>query len=122
MGVKLKTDENLPDSAAALLRAAGHDVTTAFAEGLGGVADPRVAGVCRSEARVLVTLDRGLGDIRAYPPADYYGIIIIIILRPHDQAIEAILALVRRLLPLLEAQSVAGALWIVDERRVRIRR
>jgi predicted nuclease of predicted toxin-antitoxin system len=95
VGVKLKTDENLPDSAAALLRAAGHDVTTAFAEGLGGVADPRVAGVCRSEARVLVTLDRGLGDIRAYPPADYYGIII---LRPHDQAI---LALVRRLLPLL---------------------
>lgn len=119
MGVKLKTDENLPDSAAALLRAAGHDVTTALVEGLGGAADPQVAAVCRGEARALVTLDRGLGDIRAYPPVDYHGIVV---LRTHDQEIDTILALVRRLVPLLETQSLAGALWIVDERRVRIRR
>lgn len=119
MGVRLKTDENLPESAAALLRAAGHEVTTALEEGLGGVADPRVAAVCRAEERALVTLDRGLGDIRSYPPADYYGIVV---LRSRDQGLDAILALVRRLLPLLEAQSPAGALWIVDERRVRIRR
>ncbi len=59
-GVKLKTDENLPDSAAALPRAAGHGVTTALEDGLGGVEDPRVAAVCRGEARALVTLDRGL--------------------------------------------------------------
>ena len=119
MGVKLKTDENLPESAAALLRAAGQDVTTVLAEGLGGVADPRVAAVCRGEARALVTLDRGLGDIRAYPPVEYHGTVV---LRPRDQRIDAILALVQRLVPRLETHSVAGALWIVGERRVRIRR
>src|SRR5207249_11071844 len=34
-------DENLPDSAAMLLRTAGHDVTTTLEEKLGGAADPR---------------------------------------------------------------------------------
>ena len=65
MAVKLKTDENLPDSVAMLLRAAGHDVTTVLEEKLGGATDPQVAQVCRSEMRALVTLDRGLGNIRA---------------------------------------------------------
>jgi len=69
-------DENLSGSGAALLRAAGHDVTTVLEQGLGGVTDPRLAAICRTERRALVTLDRGLGDIRAYPPADYHGIIV----------------------------------------------
>jgi predicted nuclease of predicted toxin-antitoxin system len=119
MAVRLKTDENLPNSAAMLLRTAGHDVTTVLEEKLGGVADPQVAEVCRSETRALVTLDRGLGNIRAYPPADYHGIVV---LRPRDQSIDAILNLVQAFVALLETNSLAGALWIVDERRFRIRR
>ena len=66
-----------------------------------------------------MTLDRGLGDIRAYPPADYHGIVV---LRSHDQGIDAVLSLLRRLVPLLGTESLAGALWVVDERRVRVRR
>ena len=119
MAVSLKTDENLPDSAAALLRAAGHNVTTVLEEKMGGAADPRVAHVCRTEQRALVTLDRGLGDIRAYPPAAYHGIVV---LRPQDQSVDAILSLTQRFLGLLDTNSLAGALWIVDERRVRMRR
>ena len=88
-------------------------------EKLGGAADPEVSEVCRSETRALVTLDRGLGNIRAYPPTDYHGIVV---LRPRDQSVDAILALVQTLLALLETNSLAGVLWIVDERRLRIRR
>jgi len=98
---------------------AGHDVTTVLEEELGGVADLHVAQVCRSETRGLVTLDRGLGNIRAYPPADYPGIVV---LRPGNQSVDAILALVQKLVLLLETNSLDGALWIVDERRFRIRR
>ena len=121
MAVKLKTDENLPNSATMLLRAAGHDVTTVLEEKFGGAADPQVAEVCRSETRALVTLDRGLGNIRAYPPADYHGIVV---LRPRDQSVDAILALVKKFVALLEIEttSLTGALWIVGERRFRIRR
>src|SRR5207249_9010690 len=98
MAVKLKTDENLPDSVGMLLRAAGHDVTTVLEEKLGGAGDPQVAQVCRSEMRALVTLDRGLGNIRAYPPTDYHGIVV---LRPHDQSVDAILALIQIFVVLL---------------------
>ena len=119
MAVRLKTDENLPDSVAMLLRSAGHDVTTVLEEKLGGAADPQVAEVSRSETRALVTLDRGLGNIRAYPPTDYHGIVV---LRPRDQSVDAILALVQKLVVLLETNSLVGMLWIVDERRFRIRR
>ena len=119
MAAKFKMDENLPETAAVLLRAAGHDVTTALEEGLGGVADPRVVAVCRTEGRALLTLDRGLGDIRAYPPAEYHGIVV---LRARDQEIDTILALIRRFIALLGTRSLVGTLWIVDERRVRVRR
>jgi predicted nuclease of predicted toxin-antitoxin system len=119
MAVRLKMDENLPHSAAMLLRAAGHDVITVLEQKLGGHADPRVIDVCRTEARALVTLDRGLGNIRAYPPGDHQGIVV---LRPDDQSIDAIVRLMERLIGLLERNFLSGALWIIDERRFRIRR
>jgi predicted nuclease of predicted toxin-antitoxin system len=119
LAAKLKTDENLPKTAADLLRAAGHDVSTVLEQGLRGVTDSRVAAVCRSEGRALLTPDRGLGDIRAYPPADYPGIVV---LRAGGQEIDRIIGLIRRLIALLETQSLGGTLWILDERRARIRR
>lgn len=118
MAFKFKLDENLPASAARFLRETGHDVATAIEEQLGGAADPRVAAMCRSEERALVTLDRGLGNIRAYPPKEYHGIVV---LRVRDQSIDSILARVHQLVTLLDRQSVIGALWILEEDRVRIR-
>jgi hypothetical protein len=67
---------------------------------------------------VCSTLALGLADIRAYPPAESAGILV---LRPRDQRTASIVALLARVLPLLETESLAGALWIVDERRVRVR-
>ncbi len=119
MALRIKTDENLPATAAELLRASGHDVITALEQGLGGVADPGLTAVCQTEERAIVTHDRGLGDIRAYPPADYAGINV---LRPPNQQIDTLLRFVRQVVSPLETQSVAGSLWIVDDRRVRVRR
>lgn len=118
MAIKIKTDENLPDSAAGLLRNAGHDVVTALEEGLGGAPDPELAAACRREGRALVTLDRGFGDIRAFPPTEYPGLVV---LRARDQGIQSILELTRRLITLLETRTLIGALWILDEHRLRIR-
>jgi len=59
-----------------------------------------------------------LADIRAYPPAEYAGFAV---LRLRDQRIASVIEVVRRILPLLAAESLAGRLWIVDERRVRVR-
>lgn len=115
---RFKLDENLPAELADLLRAAGHEVATAREQGLGGEPDTRVAEVCRSERRVLLTLDLDFGDIRSYPPARYAGLIV---LRPARQDKPSVLRVVERILPLLEAEPPAGHLWVVDEQSARIR-
>jgi predicted nuclease of predicted toxin-antitoxin system len=62
--VKFKFDENLPVSSARALTGCGHDVDTVAAEGLTGAAGLEVVAAAAAGARVLITLDRGVGDIR----------------------------------------------------------
>jgi len=67
--VRIKLDENIPTSAAERLRSAGHDVDTVADENLSGAEDTVVLRAATSVERLVVTLDRGFGDIRAYPAA-----------------------------------------------------
>jgi predicted nuclease of predicted toxin-antitoxin system len=83
-----------------------------------GSLDPHVASVCQSEGRALVTLDLDFSDIRAYPPGNYHGIIV---LRPRNQAKPTVLRLLDRLIPLLTTEPLPGNLWIVQETGLRIR-
>ena len=117
--MRFKMDENLPGSAADLLRSSGHDVEDAVAEGFGGAEDPKLLSVCLKEGRAFITLDKGLGDVRSYRPAEYRGIVV---LKARNQRVQSLVALLKRLLSLLDAQQLNGTLWIVDETRVRIRK
>lgn len=116
--MKFKTDENLPVEVAEAMRAAGHDAVSVLEQDLGGWADPSVAEICRSEGRVLVSLDADFADVRAYPPQDYPGILVI---RLKRQDKESILAVVPRVLRMLQLESIECRLWIVTGERVRIR-
>jgi predicted nuclease of predicted toxin-antitoxin system len=117
--VRFKSDENVPVSVVALLRDAGHDVQTVLDERLGGALDAQVVAAATHEQRSFITLDKDFSDIREYPPSHHSGIVV---LRAGDQATARIRTLVTRLLPLLDTDDLAGKLWIVDERRVRVRR
>ncbi|MGE3167084.1 MAG: DUF5615 family PIN-like protein [Planctomycetota bacterium] len=101
-----------------MLRQAAHDALTIRDQQMVGQPDPRVALVCQSEQRVLVTLDLDFSDIRTYPPADYFGIIV---LRPRSQAKPAVLSLIGQLIPLLDSEPLVGSLWIVQDTGLRIR-
>ena len=116
--MKFKIDENLPVEAADLLRGAGHEADTVGEEGLTGEEDETLSERVRLEDRAIVTLDLDFSDIRAYPPQDYFGIII---LRPSRQDKDSLLALVRRFLPLLATEPLAKTIWIVETDRIRIR-
>jgi predicted nuclease of predicted toxin-antitoxin system len=116
--IDFKTDENLPVDVADLIRQRGHSALTVIDQQLSGHADTDVARVCQSEQRALITLDLDFSDIRAYPPENYFGIIV---LRPAMQTIAAILRLSERALMLVGTEPLIGQLWIVDESRVRIR-
>jgi predicted nuclease of predicted toxin-antitoxin system len=116
--LKFKVDENMPAEAAAMLTLAGHDATTVPDQQMGGRPDPDVAAVCRQEDRAVVTLDLDFSDIRAYPPTDYCGIVVLRLARLDKRRV---LVALQRLLPLLDQEPLAGKLWIVDETTVRIR-
>ena len=57
-------------------------------------------------------------DIRAYPPADYPGLVVF---RPTSQARDVILAIGAMLINMLAESSPRGQLWIVEDSRLRIR-
>jgi predicted nuclease of predicted toxin-antitoxin system len=116
--VRFKVDESVPVEAAALLRGAGHEADTVYDERLQGALDQRASEVCRAEGRALVTLDTDFADIRAYPPGEFAGILL---LRPRLPAKRPTLALLTRVLPLLASEPLAGRLWIAEESRIRIR-
>ncbi|MCB8942199.1 MAG: DUF5615 family PIN-like protein [Ardenticatenaceae bacterium] len=116
--MKFKTDENLPVQAAEMLRNAGYDALTILEQDLGGEADSDIAVICQAEGRIIVTLDLDFADIRAYPPADYPGIIV---LRLQSQAKPHVLQVLQQLIKALAFQPVSQQLWIVDERRIRVR-
>jgi hypothetical protein len=95
----------------------GFDALTVIDQELGGKADDIIADFCRVEGRALITLDMGFADIRAYPPADYPGLIVLRLRRADRQHI---LRTVNQLISLLQANELAHKLWIVDEAGVRM--
>jgi predicted nuclease of predicted toxin-antitoxin system len=115
--VKFKLDENLPVSSTAILTSAGHDVDTVTQEGLIGAQDRDVVAAATEAGRILISLDRGLGDIRAYPPGSHG----IVVLRLTDQSAAAATKAVSDLATLANPDSLAGAVTILQRGLLRIR-
>ena len=116
--MKFKIDENLPNEAAKLLQEEEHDTETVYDEALQGRSDSEVAQVLQQEGRILVTLDRGFGNLSEYPPHDFPGFLV---LRPRWQDKDHVLDLLRRVIPVLSQERLQNHLWIVEEARIRIR-
>jgi hypothetical protein len=118
VALRFKLDENVPGEAAASLREAGHDVRTALEQRLGGRPDEDVLSACRDEVRILVTLDRGFGDIRDYPPTGHAGVWV---LRPEVHGIDPLLRMLRQALALAVSEPPEKRLWVIEPGQVRIR-
>jgi predicted nuclease of predicted toxin-antitoxin system len=117
--LRLKLDENVPDSVIAPLGRVGHDVDTARAEGLRGAKDPVVLAGATADGRLLLTLDRGLGDIRAYPPGTHAGVIVI---RLDHQSPRAIRHAVERIGASLDLDNLQGCIAVWRDGELRVRR
>jgi predicted nuclease of predicted toxin-antitoxin system len=115
--MRFKVDENLPPAAAHVIRDHGHDAATLQEEKLSGRRDRVIAQAFRSEGRAFIPLDLDFADIRAYPPSEYAGIIV---LRLHEQVKSRVLAAIRSVLPVLDREQLSGRLWVADEIRIRV--
>ncbi|MGD0069539.1 MAG: DUF5615 family PIN-like protein [Streptosporangiaceae bacterium] len=116
--MKFKLDENLPASSSVILADAGHDVDTVADEELTGAPDQDVVAAATEAGRILISLDRGLGDIRTYPPGSHAGIIV---LRLTDQSAAAANKAISDLVTLTDPASLTGAVAVLQHGLLRIR-
>ncbi|MGH9740810.1 MAG: DUF5615 family PIN-like protein [Candidatus Acidiferrum sp.] len=116
--MKFKVDENLPAEHASLLREAGHEADTVADQYLSGAQDSILSERCQAEDRILLTLDLDFANVQLYPPKSHPGIVVF---RPHAQDKQTLIALLKRLLPVLGRRSPKRELWIVEPDRIRSR-
>lgn len=116
--MRFKVDENLPTEAARDLRAAGHDTESVVDEGLAGSPDPPLMERAKREERVFLTMDKGVADVRRFPPEEYAGIVL---LRPRTSGRAALIAFLRRHLAELLECDLPGHLLVVTDGGIRRR-
>jgi hypothetical protein len=116
--VRFKLDENLPVELLDDLRAAGHEADGLQDEGLIGAPDNMVLDLVRRENRVLLTLDKGIADVRAYPPKAHTGIVLF---RPPAAGRGTTILFVRRHLASLFERELTGRLLVITDRGIRLR-
>lgn len=117
--MKVKTDEDLPPAVTARLREAGHDAVGVLEQRMGGWKDPALWDALQAEGRVLVTSDKGFGDIRAYPPGTHEGILV---LRPDEDGIRPLVELADLVLSRTRLEDLARAVSVATPRGIRTRR
>ena len=115
--MRFKLDENLNESAKAILRNAGHDVMTAVEQELAGSADPALFKVCQAELRCLVTLDLDFANLLDFPPNKSAGIVV---LRHRRPTLAGVSVLVQQLATALKSSDPTGKLWIIEPGHLRI--
>jgi len=116
--VKFKLDENLPVELVTDLRRLGHDADTVAGEGLGGAADPAVVDASSAADRILLTLDKGIANLRSYPILQHGGVVLF---RPDASGRGAVIAFVRERRPRVLEMDLAGRLTVVGPARIRFR-
>lgn len=119
MTVRLKVDENLPGAVADVLNRRGFDAVTVADQGWQGLPDSELWRRIQPEGRWLVTADKEFADVRRYPPGSHAGIML---LRPPREGLEEYLQLVETVVQRVNLDEIAGAVIVVTDRGVRIRR
>jgi len=116
--MKFKLDENLPLEIADVFRDAGHEIDSVHDEGLTGASDEKIVAAVQIEGQILLTMDKGIADIRRFPPSEYPGIVVF---RPSTSGRGEVLRFVREALPDVLSTRLAGRLVIVSARGIRTR-
>ena len=115
--MKIKLDENLGTRGAAILRAAGHRVTTVAEEGLTSATDAELVQVCRLDRKCLVTLDLDFGNPLQFAPSRFFGIAVLRL--PRRATDNDLLEVVHTLAAGLAGNAIEGKLWIVQRGHIR---
>lgn len=86
--------------------------------GLSGSSDAVVFQKAQERSAVLVTTDRGFGDVRTYPPSSHHGMLILKV-SPDPEQVRAVHRTLRTLLD--TEDTFDGTLFIADAHKYRKR-
>jgi predicted nuclease of predicted toxin-antitoxin system len=113
-------DADLPRSTAKVLQRHGHEATDVRDVGLRNADDTTIARCAQGQRLCLLTGDFDFSDIRTYPPADYAGIVVLVI--PPTVTTRYITQLLEMFLQQGEIiAQLPGKLAIVEAGRIRLR-
>jgi hypothetical protein len=117
--MKVKLDENLPESLVATLARLNHDSDNVRSEGLVGRPDSDVWQAAQSTGRFLITQDLDFSGMRKFAPGTHHGLLLMSLRSPGR------LALANRLLNLFQSEDVNG--WakcfvLATDTKVRVHR
>jgi predicted nuclease of predicted toxin-antitoxin system len=116
--MKFKLDENLPLEIADAFQDAGHEIDSVQSEGLTGASDLKILYHVQIENQILLTMDKGIADIRLFPPSQYPGIVLF---RPATSGRGEVLRFVQQALPDLLSTDMTGRLVVISPRGIRSR-
>ncbi len=116
--MKFKVDENLPVEVAERFRELGHDAGTVIEENLAGAPDTEIVAAAAAEARILVTLDKGIANLVRHPPGRHHGVILF---RPGALGRRSVVEFIGDRLPALLDFHLEGKITVVTDRGIRSR-
>ncbi len=117
--MRIKLDENLPESLVSALSALGHSVDTVSGEGLAGRPDSEVWHAAQADRRFLITQDLDFSDLRRFSPGTHHGLLLVRLRLPGRQALRAKIA---HLFQTHEVESWLGCFVVATDRKVRVHR
>jgi predicted nuclease of predicted toxin-antitoxin system len=118
--VRFLLDENISPLAAIALRAAGHDAVHVRDQGHQRAPDRVVLAAARSQERVLLSADTDFGQILATSGAETPSVVLLRHRGARDADSQANLVLAN--LEQVASDLDAGAIVVVEDLRVRVRR
>jgi predicted nuclease of predicted toxin-antitoxin system len=115
----VKLAENLSQSHADFLRAAGYAADRVTDEGLSGADDAVVWHRAVADGRFFITLDRDFADVRRFPPGNHPGILLV---RPRNRSRNAVQDILERVVRECPLDTLTGCFVVADVNHTRIRR
>ena len=121
MSISVLLDENISPEVCVYLRSvrAEWNVLHIRDAGLRGAADTAIFNWAQAHGCIVITFDEDFADARMYPAGTHAGVVR---LRVWPTTVENTVSALARLLALNRDDELAGALTIIDDNRIRIRK
>ncbi len=118
--LKFLIDENMPRSTAEALKEIGYESLDVSDYKLSGESDEKIFKFAQNEKAVIITADRGFGNILRFPLGKHYGIIISNF--PNEMSTAEMNSHLVRQIQSLSEDQISGSLVVIDSKKVRTRK